>query len=96
MKKKQLVGLLVLFSLVMILGAVFFYVLNIYRGTGLSMICEWNEAYTYNGKLLLAEDGSKALLVKTLGKTDFETLPKMVVDLSSFGFEGKEISLPLL
>lgn len=92
MKKKQLVGLLVLFSLVMILGAVFFYVLNIYRGTGLSMICEWNEAYSYNGKLLLAEDQSKALLVKTLGKTDFETLPKTVVDLSPFGFEGKEIS----
>lgn len=92
MKKKQLVGLLLLFSLVMILGAVFFYVLNLYRGTGLSLIHEWDEAYDYNGKLLLSEDRSEGIRVKTLGKTDFETIPETVVDLSPFGFEGKEFS----
>ncbi len=92
MKKKQLIGLLVLFSIVMVLGAVFFYVLHLYRGTGLSFIHEWNEAYDYNGKLLLSEDKSEGIRVKTLGKTDFETIPKTVVDLAPFGFEGKEFS----
>lgn len=92
MKKKQLVGLLVLFSIVMIMGAVFFYVLNLYRGTGLSLIYEWDQAYDYNGKLLLSEDRSQGIRVKTLGKTDFETLDKTVVDLSPFGFEGKELA----
>lgn len=92
MKKKQLTGLLILFSAVMILGALFFYVLHIYRGTGLSLIHRWDEAYDYNGKLLLSKDRSEAIRVKTLGKTDFETIPKTVVDLSPFGFEGEELA----
>ncbi len=92
MKKKHLSMLLVLLFVVLILGAVFLYVLNLYRGTGLSLIKEWDLAYEYNGKLLLSQDGEEGIRVKTLGKTDFETIPKTRVDLAPFGFEGKEIS----
>ncbi len=92
MKKKYVVGLCILFSAVMILGAIFFYVLNLYRGTGLSLIREWDKAYEYNGKLLLSEDRAEGLQVKTLGKTEFESISLTRVDLTPFGFEGEEIS----
>ena len=92
MKKKHLATLLALCCAVLAMGAVFLYVLNLYRGTGLALIKEWDEAYEYNGKLLLSEDREEAIRVKTLGKTDFETLSRTRVDLTPFGFEGKELS----
>jgi len=92
MKKKHLTWLLVSFSVVLILGAVFLYVFNMYRGTGLSLVREWDEHFDFNGKLMLSEDREEGLRVFTVGKTDFETVPLTRVDLSPFGFEGKEVS----
>lgn len=92
MKKKQLATLFVLFLIVMILGAAFFYVAHLYNGTGLSLIREWDKAYTYNGKVLMSEDRAEALRVLPVGKTDFEVLPLTTVDLSAVGFDGETFS----
>lgn len=90
MKKKYMAILAVLFAAVLVMGGVLFYVIHLYRGTGLALVATFEQDYAYNGKLLLAED--KALLVKTLGKTDFEALSLQTLALDPFGFEGKSLS----
>ncbi|MBQ3074731.1 MAG: hypothetical protein IJC26_01570 [Clostridia bacterium] len=92
MKKKNAAVLFVLLLVVAVMGAAFFYVAHLYRGTGLSLIAQWDKAYEYNGKLLLSEDREEGVRVLTVGKTDFETLPLTRVDLTPFGFEGETIS----
>ena len=92
MKKKQATVLFVLLLIVALLGGVFFYVAHLYNGTGLSLIAQWDEAYDYNGKLLLSGDRQEALRVKTVGAAEFQSVFLTRVDLTPFGFEGKEFS----
>ncbi len=92
MKKKQLTIFLVLLLIVFVLFGAFLYVLRMYNQKGLSLITSFDEAYDYNGKLLLSKDREKALLLNALGKTEFEELPLETLDLTPFGFEGKTFS----
>ncbi len=92
MKKKQLAILTVLFCAVLVMGAVLLYTIHLYRATGLAEICTMEEGYSYNGKILLSKKDSQALIVKTLGKTEFEPLALQTLDLSSFGLAGKSLS----
>lgn len=92
MKKKQLTIFLALLLIVLVLGGVFFYVFRLYNAAGLSLIRTFDTSYDYNGKLLLSENREEALLVKTIGATDFETLKLETIDLAPFGFEGESFS----
>lgn len=92
MKKKKLIVLVALLLVVFLMGGVLIYALHLYSGTGLSLIDEWDAAYDFNGKLLLSEDKSEAMRVKTMGKAEFQTVPLTRVDLTPFGFEGKVFS----
>ncbi len=92
MKKKSFVIVCTLGLLVFLLCGILFYALHAFQNKGLVLIKSWEEAYDYNGKLLLSKDDRGALLVKTLGKTEFEPIEKKEIDLTPFGFEGEVFS----
>ena len=81
MKKKNPLILPALIFLVFVLCSILFYVFYSYQKTGFVKIAQWGEVYDYNGKLLLSKKDDFALLVKTLGKTDFLVFDK------SFGYD---------
>lgn len=92
MKKKSFAIVFALAILVFLLCGILFYALHAFQNKGLVLIKSWEEVYDYNGKLLFSKDGEEALLVKTLGKTDFEVIEKKEIDLTPFGFEGEFFS----
>ena len=92
MRKKSFWVLSVLLLIVAALCGAFFYAARLYYDTGLSPVAEWDARYDNNGKLLLSEDRDFALLVRTVGKVEFEKIELCQVDLSPFGFEGEVYS----
>ncbi len=91
MKKRILIFSVLILVAFLIVG-ILFYALHFFRSTGVVLVGEWDKAYDYNGKLLLSSDKESALLLKTLGKTEFEEISLKSVDLSPFGFEGEKFS----
>ncbi|MBR5295040.1 MAG: hypothetical protein IKU24_00450 [Clostridia bacterium] len=92
MKKKNPLVLPALILLIVLLCFILYYVFYSFQKTGLVTIAQWEEVYDYNGKLLLSEKDESALLLKTLGRTEFEKIEKKEIDLTPFGFEGKTFS----
>lgn len=92
MKKKNILIVFALGILAVFLCVGLFFALHTFQNKGLVLIESMDETYHYNGKLLFSEEEDDALLVKTLGKTDFEDIEKKEIDLTPFGFEGETFS----
>ena len=54
MKKKHQMIVIGLFLALFIMVGIFFYVFQMYRSVGLSLVKEFEGEYSYNGKLLLS------------------------------------------
>lgn len=93
LKKRDLAVLCGILAVVLILGGVLLSVMIRYRNQGLAQIWEFDGAYTYNGKLLISEDGSRAKYYSSLGRDGFgDDLPLQTLDLTPFGFAGESYS----
>jgi len=91
LRKKDLAVLCSLVAVVLLLGGVAFYVARLYQGTGLFVVDQFEGAFSFNGKLLIAPDES-AKSFDSLGASGYQDLSLEKIDLTPFGFEGKEYS----
>ncbi|MBR2615275.1 MAG: hypothetical protein IKC69_01190 [Clostridia bacterium] len=88
MKKKELVILCAILAFALALGGVVLAWVLRYRAQGISEIREMEGTYTFNGKLLLPEEGTTALRYLPYGNRVYEEVEQKSLDLGAFGFEG--------
>lgn len=92
MKKKQFAFFILSLSVAILLGGIFLFAMRAYLAKGLSLVLEEEGAFSHNGKLLISEDGTTALLPDPVGRMEFRELSLQSIDLAPFGFEGAEFS----
>lgn len=92
MKKKEIALLAVLFAFVLAGTGIFLGVRWKYHNTGLARFQVLEEAYTYNGKLLISQDGENALQYQSTERVKFHETELVTVDLTPYGFEGETFS----
>ena len=92
MKKRYLIIAIVLFAFVLTGLFVFFRVRGQYIRTGLAPFDTREGAYTWNGKLLLSQDGQTALAYRAQERIKLEEIARVDVDLTPYGFEGETFS----
>ncbi len=92
MKKKDILTLAAIFTVVFLLLGVFLWVYQIYQQKGLSLIEELEGEYEYDGKILYSADRGEALRFDSLGRARFAPLKKESFSLSDWFENGGEYS----
>jgi len=88
-KKKQKIAVAFILAAVLLLVGLVWGLVQRYRSVGLALIGEMEGEYEFNGKLLIPSEGD-AKHYDSLLRTIYEDVPLTALDLSPFGFEGKE------
>ncbi len=91
LKKREIAVLALLLAFVLAGVGVIIGVVRHYRSAPFGETFSLAGEYHYNGKLFFSEDGKSAYAFSSLGRDGFgNAIPRTVVDLTPFGFEGKK------